>query len=299
MKVPQRRVSDFMEKRNYILIAVLLFCVASITFASETSGTISDSYKTTYICKNETCSTYGIVNWKPTLNAQTTGATAVTITDSGITGWLWGSEIGWVNMSPTGSGVTINSTTGVLSGYAYANTGSWINFSPTTSGAESVGVTIDSNGKFFGWAYVSGLNGGWMKFDCSTASTCIETDWRPVGARTAVTASSHPSNGPLIWSIITDILPFLGKSDDTPKIPGDIAAGDTKSDTGGGSDEFGNLDTYSTTTHKSTIGSSDQTNLNVKATPTVSSSKTLMIALAGILLVIIAMIVWKLLFMLL
>ena len=39
--------------------------------------------------------------------------------------------MGWVNMAPTGSGVTVNPNTGALSGNAYSSVSGWINFSPT------------------------------------------------------------------------------------------------------------------------------------------------------------------------
>ena len=163
-----------------------------IAFASESQGTIPSGFNLTRICQNIACSRYGNVNWKPTLNANTTGATPVTITDSGISGYLWGDEIGWINLQPTGAGVTVNPNTGALSGYAYASVGSWINFSPTAiSGGPPVGVSINSSGQFTGWAYVSGIYGGWMEFDCLSASTCIQTDWRSVPSSSV---SSNPVN---------------------------------------------------------------------------------------------------------
>lgn len=179
--------------RILILLTVYISSTSSLyVIASQSSGTIPDTARITKICQNNDCSAYGHVNWKPTLNANTTGATPITITDTGIDGWLWGDQIGWVNMQPTGAGVTLNPDTGKLSGYAYSSVGSWVNFAPTTvSGGTDVGVTIDSNGQFTGWAYVSGVYGGWMKFDCSDSSTCIETDWRPVSARTTSPASTQ------------------------------------------------------------------------------------------------------------
>ena len=166
---------------------------AHVALASESTGSILAGFNLTKVCESIDCSSYGNVNWKPTLNANTTGAVPVVVTDTSVTGWLWGDAIGWVNLQPTGAGVTVNPNTGALSGYAWSNTGSWINFSPTTvPGGTAVGVTIDSQGQFVGWAYVSGLNGGWMKFDCSSSSTCIKTDWRPIPNRTV--SSPNTSN---------------------------------------------------------------------------------------------------------
>lgn len=191
-------------KSTIITLLSLILLAPLFAYASESNGAISAGYGATKICKDPACSTFGNINWKPTLNGNTTGATVVTITDSGLSGNLWGDEIGWVNLAPTGSGVTINATTGALSGYAYAQTGGWINFRPTqVLGNPTVGVSIDSSGQFVGYAYVSGLNGGWMKFDCASSTTCIKTDWRPIPNRTVVVSSSANANGVVGLQYIT------------------------------------------------------------------------------------------------
>jgi len=181
--------------KNQLIFVTCAFTLAlcgHVAIASESQGSIQSGFNLTKICKSIDCSSFGNVNWKPTLNTNTTGATSVSVTDSIVTGYIWGDEIGWVNLQPTGYGVIVNPNTGALSGYAYANVGSWINFSPTSvSGGMPVGVSINSQGQFTGWAYVSGMNGGWMEFDCSSASTCITTDWRPIPNRSV---SSNPSN---------------------------------------------------------------------------------------------------------
>lgn len=191
---------------NRTIITTIFFVLALplFAYASETNGTITAGFSATKICKDTTCSTYGNINWKPTINGNTPGATAVTVTDSGLSGNLWGDEIGWVNLSPTGSGVTMNASTGELSGYAYANTGGWINFRPTqVAGNPPVGVSINSVGEFVGYAYVSGLNGGWMKFDCASGSTCIKTDWRPLLNRYVPPAASNTVAGVVGLQYIT------------------------------------------------------------------------------------------------
>src|SRR4051794_26710037 len=91
---------------------LLMGSFPALAAASETVGTIDAVSKLTKICKDTTCSIFGNINWKPTLNGNTGGATAVIIADTGLTGNLWGDEIGWVNLAPVGAGVTINPTTG-------------------------------------------------------------------------------------------------------------------------------------------------------------------------------------------
>jgi hypothetical protein len=199
----------------YRTLKLLAVCTAVCTFpwwasASTSNGTIDTTFKYARICHDTACTTYGNVNFSPSINGSTPGAVAVAITDTGITGNAWGDEIGWINFAPTGAGVTINPTTGVLSGYAWANGGSWINFSPSqVGGGPAVGVTIDSSGQFIGWAWVSGLYGGWMRFDCASASTCVKTDWRPIPARTTTppTGGGGGGGGPTTLTTTPPVTP--------------------------------------------------------------------------------------------
>ncbi len=183
---------NFFKYFNFFILLTLIIITGRVE-ASTSSGTIDSSSKITRICQDVSCSTFGQVNWKPTLNANTTGATAVSITDSAITGHIWGNQLGWINLAPTGVGLSVSPSTGVLSGMAFSSTGSWVNFAPeSVSGGTDVGVTINTSGEFYGWAWVSGAYGGWMKFDCTDSDTCIKTDWRPLSAREV---SSNTSSG--------------------------------------------------------------------------------------------------------
>jgi len=62
----------------------------------------------------------------------TTGASAIHVTDTAVSGWSWGDGIGWINMQADRGSVSVNSATGALSDMPGRSTGSWINFSPTT-----------------------------------------------------------------------------------------------------------------------------------------------------------------------
>ena len=166
-------------KKKLISIFFSFLAITIVTASASTSvGTISVAEKLARVCHDQSCTSYGQINFAPTINASTTGAVAISITDSGITGNAYGDQIGWINMRPTGSGVGVNAASGALSGYAYSSVGSWINFAPTGQS-----VVINSSGEFVGWAWVSGAYGGWLRFDCSFAGTCVKTDWRPVASR--------------------------------------------------------------------------------------------------------------------
>lgn len=113
-------------------------------------------------------STFDRINWK------TTNGTPVTVTDSAITGYIWGETVGWINLDPTNGGVT-NTIGGILGGYAWGENTGWINFAPTNGG-----VTINtSTGEFSGDAWSQ--NYGWITFSCPGTDTCVKTDWRPDG----------------------------------------------------------------------------------------------------------------------
>jgi len=188
-----------MEQKKIVtkrtLVSLTCVCVVILvsiaTAEASISGGIDSNHKVTRVCQDNSCSTFGTINFAPTINANTPGAIAISITDSGIAGNAWGDEIGWINFTPIGGGVTVDPSTGVLSGLAYSSVGSWINFSPTGQG-----VTLVDNGSgsdFFGYAWVSGIRGGWIKFDCSQNATCIKTDWRSIPNRIIVPPSEEGS----------------------------------------------------------------------------------------------------------
>lgn len=155
------------QKTIIKVLATLGFFLPMIVSA----GTIDASNYKARLCENEDCSSYSVVYWR------TTNGTAVDVTTSGLTGYIWSEDLGWINLAPTNGGVD-NTSAGVLSGYAWGSTASWVNFDTTNSG-----VTINtSTGEFSGYAWVSG--GGWMKFDCAIADACVKTDWRPTSSGT-------------------------------------------------------------------------------------------------------------------
>lgn len=195
---------------KFCLALVFSFVFFNFTFASQSSGTIvSSTYSTSLVCADASCtpSLGSRINWKPTLG---TGMSQVTIDDTtGVSGNIWGEKLGWINLKPTNYGLSINSTTGAISGYAWSQIGGWINFSPT-----NYGVSIDSSGQFTGYAWASGDNGGWIKFDCSggATTTCVKTDWVPISARTASTPASSGGGGGGGGSVVANSNIYLNQS---------------------------------------------------------------------------------------
>lgn len=179
---------------SYFLIVSYFLTVLPV-FGS--TGGIVNGYHTTKVCHDTTCTTPtpGILNFRPT------GATAVVIDDAlGLSGDVWGNELGWITLNPTGEGVSIDDpSTGLLIGKAWSQVSGWINFEPTGQN-----VTIDpSSGEFSGWAWTGGPYGGWIKFDCTNADTCIKTDWRGTGAGSGSGGGSSSGSAP-------DVCPNIG-----------------------------------------------------------------------------------------
>lgn len=145
-----------------VCVGILGLFIPTMLFAASGGIDAVDHYSR--LCKTSDCTTYSVVNWKPT-NA------TVTVEDSRLTGYIWSANLGWINLSPTHGGVS-NTTAGTLSGYAWGEVGSWVNFSPAKGG-----VHIDPDtGVFSGYAWVS--NAGWMLFDCARVDACVKTNWR-------------------------------------------------------------------------------------------------------------------------
>jgi hypothetical protein len=85
----------------------------------------------------------------------------VTVTDTALLGYVWGENIGWINLSPAQYDGIANDN-GMLTGYAWGENVGWINFQPANGGVNL--LPIDSHrAKFNGWAW--GENIGWIHFN--------------------------------------------------------------------------------------------------------------------------------------
>ncbi len=163
-------------KTKYIKLYILASLLTVYTaLATVDMGHIDSVSHYAKVCHDVSCSSYGNINFLPT---QTSTSSPVVITDTAITGYLWGDELGWINLAPTGAGVTVDPNTGILYGTAFSQSSGWINFRPTNGG-----VTINSNGELVGFAWNGGEYGGWIKFDCAVSASCVKTDWRIISQR--------------------------------------------------------------------------------------------------------------------
>ncbi|MBU0611875.1 hypothetical protein KKA39_02290 [Patescibacteria group bacterium] len=160
-----------MKRNKFLLIIaialpVLVFSLFNIALAAN-PGHIASS---TDCSENLSCAK--VDNDNSNINFGCTNC-SVEISNSAITGYAFGENIGWINLAPTNGGVT-NTNQGVLGGYAWGQNAGWVNFAPTNGG-----VTINkTTGEFDGWAWSQ--NYGWIEFSCP-GSACVTTDWKPGG----------------------------------------------------------------------------------------------------------------------
>jgi hypothetical protein len=115
------------------------------------------------------------------LNWRTSFGTPVEVTNTQLTGEVWGEGQGWIRLDPSGAGVE-NDGNGVLSGYAWGDHAGWISFNCLNDGDCATNgnfhVAIDPlTGNFNGFAWSE--NFGWIEFACPGATTCVNTSWRP------------------------------------------------------------------------------------------------------------------------
>lgn len=111
----------------------------------------------------------GWLNFEPNVADANAGAM---VRRSGLTGYVWVANIGWVSLSCSNTNScekvsygVVNDGNGVLSGYAWSANAGWISLScenTASCGSVDYGVTIDGDGVFHGWAY--GQNIGWIHF---------------------------------------------------------------------------------------------------------------------------------------
>jgi hypothetical protein len=134
------------------------------------------------------------------------------VTSSGITGYAYGENIGWISLSclNTGNCGTVNygvqnDGLGNLSGYAWGENVGWINFAPIGGG-----VSIDTTGVFHGRAW--GENIGWITFSSDgPVPFRVKTSWTaPLDTTPIAFTFIDQTNVPLSTSIISNSITVSG-----------------------------------------------------------------------------------------
>lgn len=224
----------------------IVFFTARSTYAVPLSNIVdSQKYSQAIGVDIDNNGTDDFINWKPT------GSGAI-IYDTEIQGHIWGESLGWINLQPTGSGVTVNCTTGVLGGKAWSSIGGWINFAPT-------GVTVQPNinlttGVISGQIWVSGVHGGWYDLSSSDGThPGLQTTWSGCGSNPAPepTPDPEPTPGthsgsspsvvaPVVSPITSPVVPAPGPVSPSP-IPTNSGGGGSGGSSGSSGSMIGGL----------------------------------------------------------
>ncbi len=195
----------------FLFLSLLAFLGSTIVAHAANPGTIASS---TACTENLSCSQ--VLQDSSSVNFGCANCN-VSVTDTALTGYAWGENIGWIKLNPPNGGVA--NSGGTLSGYAWGDNAGWINFLPTNA----TGVTINTGtGDFNGYAWSQ--NYGYIKFLCPGAA-CVNTTWRPLppvpsyGGASApgitvtqpVTITGSPS--------VTTTMPTTEVVTETPEVP--------------------------------------------------------------------------------
>lgn len=196
-------------KISFLVVAIIaLTALPQYLFAA--TGTISPSLKYSQFDYNSDPSkdidldnngVNDLINWVP---SNVDPSDVVTVSDTAITGYIWGETVGWINLSPTNtapeSPVT-NNCAGELSGYAWGQNTGWINFAPSivqnTADEPKINTTTGNiTGKVWSQNY------GWIDLSSPEAGfTGLNTTWHGCGGTTTSgtttsgTTSSSSSTG--------------------------------------------------------------------------------------------------------
>lgn len=196
----------------------------------------------------------------------------VSVTDTELTGYIWASTFGWVNLNCANNNACasanykVSNSNGTLSGYAWGENSGWINFGPFSNPAISQ-VKIASNGKFGGTlgsdGYAWSENFGWIKFDCSSGSSCVETSWVPTSGTTSSSGSTSSdgsnSGSSSSTTVTTDGSGTEGVTDTGGSTDTTGTNGSTSSDTEGTSGTSGTTSDTGTTSAETSTGEGTDT----------------------------------------
>lgn len=156
--------------KNIFIVAATftaMFGFAVTTFAAGNIDSVK-AYSQFLNTDLDNDSTYDLINWNPTNGG-------ATVTDSKITGYIWGETVGWINLSPQSGGV-INTCKGQLRGYAWGQNTGWINFNPTNA---TIHPNINTTtGEITGQVWSQ--NYGWIELASPEVGNLgLVTSWRP------------------------------------------------------------------------------------------------------------------------
>ena len=155
---------------TFLSISIVVITMGFFTSTVFAAGNISNTLKYSQFINNDLDNngTDDFINWNPTNGG-------ATVSDTGITGYIWGETVGWIHLNPTQAGVT-NTCNGNLGGYAWGENAGWVNFEATNANVQPNINT--SNGNITGQVWSQ--NYGWIELSSPNGTyPGLNTTWRP------------------------------------------------------------------------------------------------------------------------
>ena len=174
--------------KKLITFAAILAIGLVPAFSAYAAGNIdaTNKYSQFLNLDLDSSGTNDFVDWNP-------ASGGATVTDSAVTGYVWGDTVGWINLNPAHGGVT-NSCSGILGGYAWGQNTGWVNFAPTNSTGANQPKIDTTTGAFSG--YVWSQNYGYIKlFSTDGGHPGVITTWHGCGKVVPPTTTGSTGGG--------------------------------------------------------------------------------------------------------
>ena len=201
-----------------VIVAGLIITATHVFAAGNINGT--QKYSQFFTIDLNADDIRDFIDWSPTNGG-------ANVTDSGISGYIWGETVGWINLSPTHNPVTLTCPSNpgdpaYLGGYAWGQNTGWINFAPTNATGANKPQINTATGKISGTVWSQ--NYGWIQLSSPETpsgssydpSVGLVTSWHGCGSSPTVPGCTNPVASNYNPSATTDdgscILPSGGGS---------------------------------------------------------------------------------------
>ncbi len=172
-------------KKLFVFIGIAIISIGSFATPAFAAGNIDSVQKYSQFlnidldnnAKND------FVNWSPSNGG-------ATVSDTKLTGTIWGETVGWINLAPNTAGVT-NTCSGLLGGYAWGQNTGWINFAPTNALGPNKPQINTTTGQITGTVWTQ--NYGWLQLSSPDGTNPgLVTSWHGCTGGTGPTGGSTP-----------------------------------------------------------------------------------------------------------
>lgn len=187
----------FLKKNIFIFLSIaFIFSVTTTPVLAAGNIDAVQKYSQFRDVDLDNNGTKDFINWSPTLSDPSVGAT---VSDSAITGNIWGETVGWINLGPFNSSAgpaagVKNTCSGILSGFAWGQNTGWINFAPSMATGPDQPKINTTTGVITGSVWSQ--NYGWITLNSGNGSfPGLKTSWAGCSSVTPPPTGTPPTLG--------------------------------------------------------------------------------------------------------